>query len=473
MGENSGGGFPWKPGNPGALDQFAEEQYSYLIISDREGHEELKNLRHRDANIHIPQTINQVNYMKKLNNGKYLIKVPKSSKTTTLQINTIQDIPVIITEFAKMNQCQGTVKHKAIPTYSDEELLEDLRFFNPDANIIKVEKQKYWENKTLKDKDVATITFDHQTFPKKVSLYMELLPVILFVPKPYRCSNCWSLKQRNSKARPCNLPSVCGYCAGDCKLQTTDDTREQCPNNRKCINCSSTSHSALSNTSPKYEKEKEYLKKAAEERLSYRAAKDIIDKHDMKIKQQQINERQRQIELDRSETLTRTQTQDNQKMQSLENKISELTTTISRLVQIIIDTVGKDSKIDISRFMPDFAEHSDDDGGKQGYWETGDGFRHRESSKTVHTHTSSIAETSAGGNSDSAEPREWRNSASDENMDFEVMRGGSKRTYSTSTPLAADTAHPETKFTRRGSNNNPPAGYARALSRQAHNFKVN
>ena len=429
--------FPWRPGDPGEMEQYTQENYSWILVSD-DGSDQLKNLRHREANINIPIAIQNVNYMKKLKSNDYLVKIPKSHREEALKINKILNIPVKVTEHRKMNYSKGTIFHNDIPSYSEEELLGDLKIKN--KNIVAVEKSQFWQNKILTDSKIAIVTFDDTQIPNHIFLHYEKCNVKLYIPQPTRCKNCWSFDHFSSRSKPCTQPPICGHCALDFHLEKKDDKIEgRCTNDMACLNCGSKRHPAWSRLCPKYLKEKEIVERMTRQRISYNAAKNIV----IKEKQDQENQKYATATMTGLQNTTPGQmtTKDYPELQ----EIRDLTNQMKILVTLItqqLQTAGVEIPKEL---LPSKSNDSDDSENMSTDTDNG-------GSDITHLHR--VALKTVQNNSVPSSPME--------ESDWNKVTNTSRRRKKDDTE-SADSSPPHPK--RKSGNNNPAAKFSRQSSR--------
>lgn len=282
MGSASGGG-GWDPGppqpqNPGALDAFQDET-NMLIIKDTNA--ELKKSRPRDIYININQVIPNLQYCKKLKSGDFLIKINKRDKVETLKITKIGQIPVKIEEPGYMNQTKVTIYNKDLVQYTDDELIGDLKAKNKD--VISAKIQTVYKNNAQINSEFAIVTLDGKFSElelknKRLKLHWESLTVKLYIPPPTRCKNCWAFDHFSSKNKPCTRPSICGHCSKDFHLQKEGNKIiGKCEREMLCLNCKSHNHPTWSKECSRYKDEQAIWEKSTRDRISYSAAKHILD----------------------------------------------------------------------------------------------------------------------------------------------------------------------------------------------------
>ena len=476
-GDPGGGGGRWRdpgshlpaPGNPSSMQIFKEDTCMLLIKGD----DKLHTTKPRNIYTNISKMIPNIQLCKRLNSGDYLIKIKLNEKQNTLQIQQINNIPVKVEEAFAMNQTKVTIKHSDIITYTNDELMNDLKAKNEE--VVSVEIQTKWENNVQRNSEYAVVTLDkvyseEQLKTKRLYLFWDSLKLQLYLPPPRRCKICWSFDHFSSKSRPCKSPRICGNCTMDYHLP--ERTNETCQNQRQCLNCGSKDHPAWSRDCEKYRKEQSYWDKATKERISYKLAKILT-----------INETKRKSDT-MAQRLTQPNHQHNQQFRlnsnqtefaELSRQVTQLTIQLQHLSKVIIPYVTKQSQLTNDELTHNQINDIDEDenqekSGREEVDTESLTLLHREAMKTVHmssvgygyphsailTNFQNAIEKTGG--SQSASDEEYM----DDSGRVSVKRR-SERSNSGGEPAPKKPGAPSSR-----GNNNPNALYARAQSRQSN-----
>ena len=235
----------------------------------------------------LPQVTTCRNNVTPLKSGDYLLKIKKSEKNHMLNIKNLSDnvnninIPVKFQEAWNMNQTKVTIKSKQVQNCTNsEELTLDLKAQN--ENVVCAEIQTKFENHVYKNTEFAVVTLSNKYSELelkniKLYLYLESLPVKLYIPPPRRCKVCWSYDHFSSKNRPCNRQRKCGNCGKDFHLKI-DGAKllEKCKEKSFCIHCCK-EHPVWYKECQRFIKEKKVWEIATKQNMSYGRALHILN----------------------------------------------------------------------------------------------------------------------------------------------------------------------------------------------------
>ena len=452
------------PGNPAAMNLFKEDTCMLLIKGD----DKLHYTRPRDIYTNITKLIPNIQHCKRLNSGDYLIKIKLNQKQDILKIQQINNIPIKIEEAWSMNQTKVTIKHATIETYTNDELLNDLKDKNEE--VVAVEIQTRWVNNVQRNSEYAIVTLDKvfselQLKTMRLNLFWEPLKVQLYLPPPRRCKICWSFDHFSSKSKPCNSPRICGNCTMDYHLP--EKTNETCQNQRKCLNCGSKDHPAWSRDCETYRKEQTYWDKATRERISYKLAKILIC-NETKKKSDTLAQRLNQP--DHQHNHQPQVRQDNQ-MDKISRRMEDLTITIQQLCKLIAPQLLKRLNYTNDDSTHDQHNDTDEDYDQVRSRDKNDTdslhLLHREAIKTVQR--SSVAygypHSSILTNYHQALVRNGGSQSASEEEDMDDSERRSSKRRGERSNSGGEPAPKKPGVPPPRGNNNPPPQYARAQAR--------
>lgn len=196
---------------------------------------------------------------------KVLIKI-KQNLVPKIEGAIIEDTKLVVTYNQKLNTSQGVVFYPTFNYVKDDEIIQELseqgvttitRFLK------KGDATKYEEGTKVgfKNSGLFLLNFNRTTRPFSLNFCHERIEVKTYYPNPMRCNNCF---RYGHKSVNCRSNKKCGKCS--------NDYHDQCNENLKCCNCQE-SHPAWSRDCAVYTKEKEIIKYATDNKVSYKEAR--------------------------------------------------------------------------------------------------------------------------------------------------------------------------------------------------------
>ena len=216
---------------------------------------------------------------KKTNEKSVNVEVRSDEQASKLlKTKSIANIPVVVSPHETRNKTRVMIwdADLNLSAYNDAQIQCILK----DQAVVKVERQKYRdrEGKLVLGKQYM-LWFEKRVPPQHVHFFGERIQTKLYVPRPFRCFHCqrFGHGKESCRAMKRNEGAVCVNCG--MSHVPAEGGMDVCVNQAKCVNCDG-SHKASDRECPAYVQEVAVFKKAAEERISVKVARErmhIVD----------------------------------------------------------------------------------------------------------------------------------------------------------------------------------------------------
>ncbi|XP_064475532.1 uncharacterized protein LOC135389410 [Ornithodoros turicata] len=212
----------------------------------------------------LEKTIGKSYNARKLTTGDLQIEVTtRQQSSALLSLNKISDISVTVTTHRTLNIVKGVISESQLLDCSDTEIEEGLK----DQGVVTARKIVMRRD----GKDIPTrhivLSFQLHRLPQTIKAGYLNCHVRPYIPNPRRCFKC---QRFGHGSQVCRGQAICPKCAG------MDHSAESCANEVRCANCKG-SHPVYSRSCPRWQEEKEILKKKVTQNISYREAKTQVE----------------------------------------------------------------------------------------------------------------------------------------------------------------------------------------------------
>ena len=210
-------------------------------------------------------TVGQLEEVKKLRSGDYLIKVDNIRMSRKLeQLKNLGEFRVEVEPHKTLNYVKGVISHPELAKSNSEEVVEHLKHLGvTDA---------YCVTKTIdgakRKTGLVILTFRLAHLPKKLKAGFLYCTVWPYVPNPIRCYKCQKFGHLSGFCS--SRDTICGTC-GEKEHEGTG-----CLNTPCCVNCKG-EHPSNSRDCPIWKAEKDIQKIKTDRDLPYKEAKKIYE----------------------------------------------------------------------------------------------------------------------------------------------------------------------------------------------------
>ncbi|GBM45860.1 hypothetical protein AVEN_26402-1 [Araneus ventricosus] len=193
----------------------------------------------------ITGLIGEVSYIKKLNNGHFLIEVRNKQQSENIaQLKKIGEFEVNVAVHRSLNHSRGVISEREFQRDLEEDILDCLK----DQKVIAVRRITIKRNSQILPIKHLILTFNTPNLPKSVKITYINCPVKPYIPDTLRCFKCQKFGHTITACR--GDKKICARCS------LPDHNSKNCSSTTaKCYNCEG-DHPDYFRSYPRY-KEKE------------------------------------------------------------------------------------------------------------------------------------------------------------------------------------------------------------------------
>lgn len=201
----------------------------------------------------------------RLHSGDLLVEVGQRCHSDNLLRSTeLAGIPITVSPHKYLNFKKGIVRCQDLKHCNVTEILEGLA----DQHVKDVYRISITKDGNKIPTGTLILTFDLSILPKEIKVGYLSVRVEAYIPNPVRCFKC---QRYGHNKNYCKHGATCPKCGKE------DHEEEACREEPHCINCDG-DHPAFSKSCPKWVQEKEIQKLKHTLNLSYKDARQIVEK---------------------------------------------------------------------------------------------------------------------------------------------------------------------------------------------------
>ena len=199
--------------------------------------------------------------------GSLTIEVKTREQSEIIpNMKKIIDENIVVEDHRRYNESKGVIICELLTTYTEEDILDGLK----DKGITDVVRMKKKVDGELVNTIALILTFNTVTLPDSLKLRPGFsVKVRPYIPLPRRCFKCQGFAHVGKYCR--NETATCVNCGLDAHGETN------CSRAPNCANCGGP-HPASAKTCDRYKYEKELQAIKTKEKLSFREAKEYVNK---------------------------------------------------------------------------------------------------------------------------------------------------------------------------------------------------